>query len=317
MQTSFRIIEDIEAMKVRGAFLITKTALEALTILSAELLEESPKSSIGKILQASDRLAASQPSMAVVSSGCHFVTDPFRNINENNLDAKKINKIITKRATLFIESLAEAQEKVAQVGAEIIRDGDVVFVISYSGTMISIFKKAYEQGKKFSIIGTESRPYCEGRALASTLVEIGIPYTIITDVALAYTLPRANYAFIGIDTLLSTGSIVNKMGTMYLALACRYHSKPLYGATSSFKFSPASLLGKPAVMKVVHDDAGIGPEDIQNNPLLTIENVFFEITPSYFFEGLITEYGLQPTAAAPTLWEKTLQTLNHKAEETE
>ena len=201
-----------------------------------------------------------------------------------------------------------------KTGATLVRDGGTVFVHSYSATLLGIFRTAWEEGRRFAVVGTESRPYGEGRALASALVELGMPYTLITDAATAHTLVRADFALVGVDTFLATGAVVNKMGTLPLALACRFHGKPLYAAGTSFKFSVAFQRGEAVGLKTRPDDAGIAPAELSGDPRLMVENVFFEVIPARFFEGLVTEYGLQPPAAVPSLWTQTWTTLTETAQ---
>ena len=131
----------------------------------------------------------------------------------------------------------------------------------------------------------------------------------LTNAATAHTLPCADFTLVGVDTFLVTGAVVNKMGTLPLALACRYHGKPLYAAGSSFKFSVPSQRGETVGLKTRPDDAGIAPVELAGDPRLTVENVFFETVPARFFEGLITEYGLQLPATVPSLWAQTWTTL--------
>jgi len=69
-------------------------------------------------------------------------------------------------------------------------------------------------------------------------------------------------AIIGVDTLLANGDVINKIGTMPIALGCRYHGKPLYAATSIFKMSPASLRGEKVPLKVVDDAESIATPDV-------------------------------------------------------
>lgn len=309
MSKALQIIHDIEEMKVRGAYLITRTALEALALRARELAPDGTKTCRAGVLAAAERLIASQPSMACVENGCDFVVAPLREGETEGWSARQIEETIAARTAAFNERFQAAQEAVVETGAALVHDGSTVFVHSYSGTLLGILRGAWEAGKRFAIVGTESRPYGEGRALAAALVELGVPYTLVTDAATAYTLPRADLALVGADTFLATGAVINKMGTLPLALACRYHGKPLYTAGSSFKFSPASRRGEAVGLKTRPDDAGIAPPELAGDPRLSVENVFFEIIPARFFEGLITEYGLQPPSAVSSLWTRTRATL--------
>ena len=313
MSRALQIIHDIEEMKVRGAFLITQTALEALALRAQELAPDGADACRAGVLAAADRLIASQPSMACVENGCAFVVATIQAGETEGWSAQQIEETVAARAAVFQERFQAAQEAVVRVGAALVRAGSTIFVHSYSGTLLGILRRAWEAGKRFAVAGTESRPYGEGRTLAAALVELGVPYTLITDAATAHTLPRADFALVGVDTFLTTGAVVNKMGTLPLALACRYHGKLLYAAGSSFKFSVASHRGEAVGLKTRPDDAGIAPPELSGDPRLTVENVFFEVIPARFFEGVITEYGFQPPAAIPSLWARTRAALAEAA----
>lgn len=310
MQNSLEIIQQIEAMRVKGAYLNAVQALEALRLLAREESKLPSADLKNRLLATAKRLTNANTSWSVVETACQFATRPLQDPH-HELTTLEIAELIERRGRIFKDRMTQAQQEVGKVGANLIRDGSVVLVMSYSGTLIEILSKAWDDGKRFSIIGTESRPNCEGRVMAETLVEQGIPYTLITDPAQPYFVPRGTIAMVGVDTLVATGAVVNKVGTMNLALACRHFGKPLYAATSTFKMSSPSLIGGEVSLKVVHENAGIAPEWLLGKPNMKVENIFFEETPAALFEGLITEYGIQHPAAARRLWEQTWQSLNN------
>lgn len=313
MQNSLGIIEQIEAMRVKGAYSNAVQALEALRLLAREENRLPPTDLRNRLLATAKRLANANTSWSVVETACHFTTQPLLD-SYHELTSLEIAELIDRRGRIFEDRMTRAQQEVGKVGANLIRNGSVVLVMSYSGTLIEILSRAWEQGKRFSIIGTESRPNCEGRAMAEILVERGIPYTLITDAAQPCLVPRGTIAMVGVDTLVATGAVVNKVGTMNLALACRHFGKPLYAATSTFKMSLPSLVGGEVGLKVVPENAGIAPEWLLDKPNMKVENIFFEETPATLFEGLITEYGIQPPSAARRLWEQTWQSLDNGLE---
>src|SRR5690348_6902547 len=70
-----QIICDIEDMKVKGAYLITRVSLEALALRAKEAAAE--RIPIPEALRtASSRLQAAQPSMASVANACAYVLHP-------------------------------------------------------------------------------------------------------------------------------------------------------------------------------------------------------------------------------------------------
>lgn len=290
-QSAEQIIRDIEDMKVKGAYLITRVSLEALQLLAQELAAQG--SPIGPALQAaSRRLQVAQPSMASVANGCEYV---LRALPED--DGAQAVQQLGQRSQEFLAAFDHAQQQTVEVGARVVRAGDVIFTHSYTGTLLGIFRRAREQGKQFSVIATESRPYCEGRVMVTELLKLGITCTIVTDASIGSFIGRANKSLVGSDSILSNGAVVNKMGTYLLGLACEAARVPLYAAGSVFKLSMASVQGDEVVMLRRPDDGAIAPRDVPPDAPLQVENTIFDTTPPHLFEALITDQGALPPAA--------------------
>ena len=73
---------------------------------------------------------------------------------------------------------------------------------------------------RFDVICTESRPINEGVNLAAKLGGEGIRVKLVIDAAVCSILPQAQIVLIGADSLSAKG-LVNKIGTLCLALAAR------------------------------------------------------------------------------------------------
>jgi eIF-2B alpha/beta/delta-like uncharacterized protein len=291
-----QLIRDIEDMKVKGAYLITRVALEALALCAQERsVEGQPLRDT--LVAAADRLRAAQPSMASVANACTYVLHPLLQADGADLTADQVHDLIGERSQAFLDANDHAQQQVIDVGAEIVRDGDVVFMHSYPGTLLGMFRRAREQGKQFSVIATESRPYCEGRVMVSELLKLGVPCTLVIDAAIGSYVGRANKSLVGSDSFLPNGAVVNKIGTQLLALACQVYGVPLYAAGSVLKLSIAALHGGQVKMLERPDDGGIAPKDVADHQLLRVENRIFDTTPVRYFEALITDQGVLPPAA--------------------
>ncbi len=289
--SSEQLILDIEDMKVKGAYLITRVSLEALALRAQELVAKA-EPTLPALRVASERLKVAQPSMASVANACDYV---LRSLPED--DSAQLVRQLAERGQEFLAAFDRAQEQVVEVGARCVRAGDVIFIHSYTGTLLGVFRRAREQGKQFSVIATESRPYCEGRVMVAELLKLGIPCTIVTDASIGSLIGRANKSMVGSDSILSNGSVVNKMGTYLLALACQAARVPLYAAGSVFKLSIASVQGDEVTMLQRLDDGAIAPKDVPSDAPLRVENTIFDITPAHLVEALITDHGLLPPAA--------------------
>ena len=298
-KTAEQLISDIEDMKVKGAYLITRVALEALTLRAKEALESGQ--ALPEVMStAAERLKAAQPSMACVTNACTYVLNPLTRSEGSALSPEMVHRLVISRSQEFLTGFEQAQQRVEAVGSQVVGDGDVVFIHSYTGTLLGIFRRAREEGKQFKVIATESRPYGEGRAMVAELLELGIPCTLIIDAAIGSYLHRANKSLVGSDSILANGSVVNKIGTQLVALACRFYGVPLYAAGSILKLSLESLQGAEVKLLERPDDANIAPADLANREGLRVENRIFDVTPARYFEALITDRGVVAPAAIVT-----------------
>lgn len=81
----------------------------------------------------------------------------------------------------IIQYSLSAVDHLGENGANLIQDGCTVMMHSYSSALMSVFTAAAKQGKRFSLICTESRPLRESRVAAKILQELHVPVTYVTD----------------------------------------------------------------------------------------------------------------------------------------
>ena len=294
--TAEQLITDIENMKVKGAYLITRVSLQALMLRAAGNFE-SDEQLLTTLTATARRLKEAQPSMASVANACEFALSVLTPHNNRYIPADHAVDLLARRSQEFLAHFGQAQDKVIEMGARMVEDDDQIIIHSYSGTLLAIFQRAREAGRQFEIIATESRPYGEGRTMVTELLKLSIPCTISIDAAMASTVHRANKALVGADSFLANGNVVNKIGTHLLGLVCQSHNVPLYAAGNILKLSHESVRGGKIKMLVRSDDGGIAPEDVRGNPALHVENQIFEETSARYFEALITDQGLIPSSA--------------------
>ncbi len=116
--------------------------------------------------------------------------------------------------------------------AALIDDGARVLTHCWADAyLIGTVRAAQEAGKRLEFVCTETRPYLQGaRLTAATLVEMGYHPTVITDgmVAAALSDGLADVALVAADRVTLDGHVVNKVGTLQVALAARAFDVPFY-----------------------------------------------------------------------------------------
>jgi len=275
------LAEKIESMKVRGA--------RDIAIAAAEALLELSEAGVGveEMQAAGEKLKAARPSAISLPNAVDYCLY----LAEKNKDPEKT----TQEIGAFLKSLNQSIEKITEIGAEVVEDGDVILTHCQSDTVVQILKRAWDDGKKISAVCTEARPRHQGRITAAMLSEHGIPTTLIIDSAVHHMMRKLKVSkvIVGADTVAVNGDVINKIGSSQIALSAKDRGIPFYVAAESLKFDPRSLLGHH--VRIEERDPSEVTEPL---PGVTIINPAFDITESELIEAIITEEGMIPPAAA-------------------
>ncbi|CAG8827278.1 18823_t:CDS:1, partial [Dentiscutata erythropus] len=95
--------------------------------------------------------------------------------------------------------------------------------------------KNLECSKTFTITILESRPLNEGAILGQKLSSMlpqqdeTVNIQVITDSSCDFFMPTVTHVLLGADRILGyDGTVINKIGSVPLALAAQHHGKPIY-----------------------------------------------------------------------------------------
>jgi methylthioribose-1-phosphate isomerase len=195
----------------------------------------------------------------------------------------------------------EANRKIGEFGSSLISDGDRVLTHCNAGTLATVsygtalapIRTAIRQGKKVSVIATETRPRLQGaRLTAFELQSDGIPVTLIVDGAAGYVMKQGmvKSAIVGADRITSR-VVANKVGTYLIASAAKANQIPFYVAAPSSTFD----LKRTDQVQIEERDSReithiggrrIPPRGVQ------VFNPAFDLTPVELVHGFITEKGI-------------------------
>ncbi len=176
-------------------------------------------------------------------------------------------------------------DNVSERFQSIVTENTIILTYSYSATVNKALISIKQQGINFEVFCSESRPIMEGRKTAQILANAGIGVTFIVDAAVLFALQRSNIVIFGADAVTTEG-VVNKIGTMLIALAARHFNKPCYVLADSTKFLPSSYR---LMTEEIHDQEEIWPKSPSE---IIVFNRYFETIPLEFFSGVVTEYGI-------------------------
>jgi translation initiation factor 2B subunit (eIF-2B alpha/beta/delta family) len=132
----------------------------------------------------------------------------------------------------------------------------------------------------------ESRPRCEGRALAGALAALGVRVELFTDAAVAEDLGPEDRVIVGADAV-SAEWFVNKSGTGALCAAALLAGAPAYVLSGREKLVSADLA---RALRLREDDpAAVWPDAPAG---VAVRNPLFERVPLDRVAGVISDAGL-------------------------
>lgn len=251
-----------------------------LAVRAAKLLIDCAESAPEDVPEIARALVAAQPAMGPIY----------------NLAARVLAQSVVKTACVeFLDALERSASAVTERAAGLIEDGMTVMTHSFSSTVLRALLVANRRGRRFTVICPESRPVCEGVAMAASLGVGGIRTSVITDAAVYRLLSGVQLVAVGADAISSRG-VFNKTGTALIALAARELGVPMYVLCSSDKFLPSAYSPAPEEPK--------NPAEILDRelPEVTAINYYFDLTPLACVSGIVTERGI----LGPGEWKQVL-----------
>ncbi len=302
-------INAIKTMEVRGAPLIGATAAYGLVLA---IIENNDQSFLKK---SSEDLINSRPTAINLKWAVDRMMKKLSGVNSS-----EILNIALIEAKEICEEDIKFCENIGLNGLKIIEEiynkkKNTVNILTHCnagwlatinwGTATSPIYHAHKKGIKIHVWVDETRPRNQGANLTSyELNEEGVSNTIIADNTGGILMQRGeiDMCIVGTDRTLSTGDVVNKIGTYLKALAAHDNNVPFYVAlpsstidweTKDFKDIPIEERNPDELSYVEGLDKNNNVQKILIYPKKSKSmNLAFDITPAKYVTGLITEKGV-------------------------
>jgi ribose 1,5-bisphosphate isomerase len=288
------IAEKIQKMEIRGAGPIARAVATGMRIQAETSKARNAEDFIKELKEAGKILATARPTAVSAPNAVRFL---FKRLYaQKGEDVGILKQVITASCEEFITYSQEATQKIGEIGANRLRDGDMIMTHCNSSNVVSVLKTAHSQGKNLEVYCTETRPRLQGLLTAKQLRDAGIPTTIIVDCAARYFMEDFDHAIFGADAIAANGAVVNKIGTSEIALVAHEARVRTMVAAETYKFDPGTMAGELVEIEER------SPEEVVSNleeyEGITIRNPAFDITPSEYIDVIVTEMGVIPPQAA-------------------
>jgi len=235
------------------------------------------------VRQAARRLVATRPT----NNGIRDVVAELLAVAEAGGDVERAAGALTERYRAGYRALGEH-------AAPLIPDGATVLTHCWADAYLTETVAAVlRAGKRIQAICTETRPYLQGaRLTAESLAEMGVPTRLITDGMAAHLMSRGEVStFVtGADRVTMDGAVVNKIGTLQIAVAAQAFGVPF-----------VALVQAPDRQAATADDVEL--EDRDGEEVLhvlgrrtassRVTGVYpaFDVTPPRFVSVVVTDRG--------------------------
>ncbi|HOI57643.1 MULTISPECIES: ribose 1,5-bisphosphate isomerase [unclassified Methanoculleus] len=287
----------IKNMEIRGAGRIARAAVESLADYARNLDVSDPETFKQEMQRAADILTATRPTAVSLPNAVRSVMralDSFESV-EAGRDA------VLARAAEFVDHSEHAIERIAEIGARHISDGDVLMTHCNSEAALSCILEAHRQGKEIEVYATEVRPRGQGLITIRTLNDAGIRTNYIVDSAVRYFINDVDLVVVGADAIAVNGAVVNKIGTAQIAHAAHEARTNVIVAAETYKFAPRTILGELIEIEERDPYEVLPREEVERLPFVRVRNPAFDVTPAEYVDLIVTEQGAIPPGLAFTV----------------
>ncbi|MFQ5925164.1 MAG: S-methyl-5-thioribose-1-phosphate isomerase [Dehalococcoidia bacterium] len=290
----------IRKMQIRGAPAIGIAAAYGMALGAQGIEAASKEELMAQLRLVSETLLATRPT----AINLFWAVERMRQTAEGVEDVSQIKTALLKEAQEIEAENEEANRRLSQYGAGLIRDGFTIMTHCNTGglatagygTALGVIRAAKEQGKAVHVFVGETRPLLQGaRLTAWELAQYAIPFTLIADTMTGHFLSRGRIdcVLVGADRIASNGDVANKIGTYNLAVLARENGVPFYVAApaSSIDLSLSSGDEVPIEERGAEEVTHVGGVPIA--PVgVEVANPAFDITPHRYISAIITERGV-------------------------
>ena len=301
--SDFRGVADaIRGMIIRGAPAIGVAAAMGIALGARDIIADTYESFSKQLENVCDVIGRTRPTAV----NLFWAIDRMRRTAEANrdLDVRSITEILKAEAIRIEQEDLEICRAIGRNGAPLIKEGARILTHCNAGglatagygTALGVIRAAHEKGKNISVLADETRPWLQGaRLTAWELMKDGIPVTLISDNMAGWLMKKGEIdcCIVGADRIAANGDTANKIGTYTVAVLAAEHKIPFYVAApvSTLDLSMPSgdliPIEERSAEEVTHvQGVPIAPEGVR------VRNPAFDVTPSRYITGIITEKGV-------------------------
>lgn len=294
------VIDAIRDMQVRGAPAIGVAAAYAMGLAARDIDAENREEFLSKLQDAAREISNARPTAVNLT----WAVQRQLNIAEGVRDTEQIATRLIEEARRMQQDDEAVNRLMGSFGKELMpEDGAVLthcntgaLATAGYGTALGVIRAGWEDGKRFQVFNTETRPFLQGARLTSwEFQHLGIPATLLVDSAAGMLLASGKISCVitGADRIAANGDTANKVGTYSLAVLAKENGVPFYVAAPTSTIDPEIGSGeeiqieeRPAEEVSHFQGSPTAPSGVE------VMNPSFDVTPHRYLSAIITEAGV-------------------------
>jgi methylthioribose-1-phosphate isomerase len=301
--TDFKsVAEAIRGMVIRGAPAIGVAAAMGIALGARDIIADTFESYFRQLENICEAMAKTRPTAV----NLFWAIDRMKRVALVNRERElaRISELLKEEAIrIETEDLAICKA-IGRNGARLVEDGTAILTHCNAGglatagygTALGVIRAAHEEGKKISVFADETRPWLQGsRLTAWELMKEGIPVTLIADNMAGWLMKTGEIGMciVGADRIAANGDTANKIGTYSVAVLAKENGIPFYVAAPISTLDMKMKCGDDIPIEERHS---VEVTHIRGLPVapegISVRNPAFDVTPSSYITGIITEKGV-------------------------
>ena len=293
-------VNAIKTLQVRGAPAIGVTAAYAVAMAARDLDSSDRETFMQRLEDAGVVIKAARPTAVNLA----WAVDRMMNVASAETEIAKIKERLLAEAILMEKEDETINRQMGSHGKDLIPEGGSVLThcnagalaTAAYGTAVGVIRAGWEDGKRFKVFNTETRPVLQGARLTAWEFEkLGIPSTLIVDSAAGMLMRRGDIGCVitGADRIAANGDVANKIGTYTLAVLAKENGIPFYVAAPISTVDMSLGTGDEIEIEQRSQNEVTEFQGIQVAPEgVEALNLAFDVTPASYVSAIITEAGV-------------------------
>ncbi|MCK2218425.1 s-methyl-5-thioribose-1-phosphate isomerase [Actinomadura sp. ATCC 31491] len=268
-------------------------ATAGLVLAARQARRDGPEQAAARLRSAGARLVATRPTNNHIRDAVHAVLSAA--LGGDPLAGDALVAAVEAAARAHEDGYLARSAALGAHAATLLDDGSRVLTHCWADAyLIATVRAAEAAGKRLEFVCTETRPYLQGaRLTAATLVEMGYRPTLITDGMVAAVLADglADVALTAADRVTLDGHVINKVGTLGVALAARAFGVPFHALVDA-PDPQAPTAADVVIERRDGDDVlhALGVRTAAEG--VTGYYPAFDVTPPHLVTRIVTERGI-------------------------